>query len=173
MAFNKTHKQKKVKRMRGRNMGTHGSGARKNKRGSGNRGGIGMAGTGKRADHRKTYVQKKYNHGYFGKKGVTSLGSKRDTENRINLQTISLNLESFGKKNGDKWEIDAKNYKILGKGEVKGKLVINAKSASKTAIEKVSKAGGEIILKEKNKGYEKKNVNKESKEEEKVIVEKK
>ncbi|RLG13518.1 hypothetical protein DRN69_05460 [Candidatus Pacearchaeota archaeon] len=47
----------------------------------------------------------------------------------------------------DKCEINLKDYKILGQGDVKNKLIIKAKEASKSAIEKVKKAGGEILLK--------------------------
>jgi large subunit ribosomal protein L15 len=142
----KTHKRKKVSRQHGRKMGTHGTGARKNKRHSGHKGGKGMSGSGKRADHKKTRITKLYGHGYFGKKGITSLGSKRDKRKRINLQDIESNLEKYGNKKGDSFEINLEKYKILGKGEVKNKLIIKAKEASKSAIEKVKKAGGEIQL---------------------------
>ncbi|MCK4553106.1 uL15 family ribosomal protein [Candidatus Pacearchaeota archaeon] len=143
----KLKKRKKSSRMHGKNMGTHGRGARKKAQGSGHRGGKGMSGSGKRADHKKTLVTKLYGHKYFGKQGVTSRGTKRDKENRINLQQIELNLEKYGKKNKDSWEINLKKYKILGTGEVKTKLIIYAKSASKSAMEKVKKSGGEIIFK--------------------------
>lgn len=132
--------------MHGRKMGTHGRGARKKGKGSGHRGGIGMSGTGKRADHKKSLVLKLYGHKYFGKQGITSKGTKRDKRQRINLQQIQMNLEKYGKKIEDKWEIHLKNYKILGTGEVKNKLIIKAKEASKSAIDKVKKAGGEIQL---------------------------
>ena len=142
----KVHKRKKSSRYKGRGMGTCGTGARKNKRKSGHRGGKGMSGSGKRADHKKTKITKLYGHGYFGKKGITSIGTKRDIRKRINLQQIELNLEKYGKKKGDGFEINLENYKILGKGDIKNKLIIKAKEASKSAIEKVKKAGGEIIL---------------------------
>ena len=146
----KVHKRTKSSRQHGRKMGTHGTGARKNKRGSGMRGGKGMSGSGKRADHKKTLVTKLYGHGYFGKQGITSKGTKRDIRKRINLQQIELNLENYIKKGlekkGNGFEIDLISYKILGKGDVKNKLIIKAKEASKSAIEKVKKAGGEIIL---------------------------
>lgn len=142
----KTHKRKKSTRMHGHNMGTHGGGARKKRKGSGHRGGKGMSGSGKRSDQKKTLVLKKYGHKYFGKQGVTSRKTKRDTRQRINLQDIESNLEKYGKKVGDKWEIVLKKYKILGTGEVKNKLVIHAKEASKSAIEKVKAKGGEIIV---------------------------
>ena len=147
----KTKKRRKSSRMSGRNMGTHGRGARKKAQGTGHRGGKGMSGSGKRADHKKTLVTNLYGGKYFGKQGVTSRGTKRDTRQRINLNQIELNLEKY-EKDG---KINLKNYKILGTGEVKSKLVIEAKEASKSAIEKVKKAGGEIILPEKKKANEK------------------
>jgi large subunit ribosomal protein L15 len=144
----KTHKRKKSTRMHGHGMGTHGTGARKRNRKSGHRGGKGMSGSGKRADQKKTLVQKLYGHKYFGKQGITSRGTKRDIRQRINLAQIELHLEKYGKKVGDKWEMNLAKYKILGTGEVKNKLVIKCLGASKSAIEKVKKAGGEIIIKE-------------------------
>jgi large subunit ribosomal protein L15 len=147
----KTKKRKKSSRYKGRGMGTHGTGARKNKRKSGHKGGKGMAGSGKRADHKKTRITKIYGHEYFGKKGITSKGTKKDKRKRINLQEIETNLEKYGKEKNKGYEIDLKNYKILGDGEVKHKLIIKAKEASKSAIEKVKKAGGEIILPTKSK----------------------
>lgn len=142
----RTHKRKKSSRMHGRGMGTHGRGARKKARGSGHHGGKGMAGTGKRADHKKTLITKLYGNSYFGKQGITSKKTERDTRKRINLWQIESSPEKYGKKSGDKYEINLKKYKILGSGEVKNKLIINALEASKSAIEKVKKAGGEIIL---------------------------
>jgi len=147
----KTHKRKKSSRMHGRRMGTHGRGARKKAKGSGHRGGKGMAGTGKRADQKKTLITKLYGHGYFGKQGITSKGTKRDKRQRINLEQIELNLEKYGKKNAKGYEVNLSKYKILGKGEVKEKLIITALEASESAIEKIKKAGGEIILLKKQK----------------------
>lgn len=147
----KTKKRKKVSRMHGRKMGTHGTGARKNKRKSGNRGGIGMSGSGKRADHKKTLITKLYGSTYFGKKGVTSSGSKKDKRERINLDQIEKNLEKYGKKTSKGWEINLSKHKVLGKGEVKEKLIINCLEASKSAIEKVKNAGGEIVVREVKK----------------------
>lgn len=145
----KSKKRTKSSRMHGKGMGTHGWGARKKHKKSGHKGGKGMSGSGKRSDQKKTLVLKKYGHKYFGKQGITSKGTKRDIRQRINLQTIELNLEKYGKKVGDKWEINLSKYKILGTGEVKNKLIIQAQEASKSAIEKVKKLGGEILLKKK------------------------
>lgn len=148
----KTHKKKKSTRMRGNAMGTHGWGARKKHKKTGHRGGKGMSGSGKRADHKKTLVTKLYGNKYFGKQGITSKRTKRDIRKRINLENVEKNLEKYGKKVGDKFEINLLKYKILGTGEVKNKLIIKAKEASKSAIEKVKKMGGEIILPFSKKG---------------------
>ncbi len=160
----KIKKRKKSSRMHGRKMGTHGGGARKKRKGSGHRGGKGMSGSGKRADHKKTLVAKLYGHKYFGKQGVTSQKTKRDTRKRINIQQIELNLEKYGKKTANGFEINLKGYKILGTGEVKNKLIIKALEASKSAIEKIKKAGGEIILPTKEKKVEKNKKNEDKKE---------
>jgi large subunit ribosomal protein L15 len=147
----KTHKRKKVSRMHGRKMGTHGWGARKKHKKSGHRGGTGMAGTGKRGDQKTTLITKLYGHEYFGKQGITSRKTKRDTRQRINIRQIEKNLEKYGKKTSKGWEINLEKYKILGEGEVKEKMIISAREASASAIEKVKKAGGEIILSKEEK----------------------
>ena len=137
-------------------MGTAGHGSRKKHRSSGNRGGKGMAGTGKRADHKKTLVTKLYGHGYFGKQGITSRGTKKDKSNKINLGTIKSNFDNLIKKGiakpiKDGYEIDLKDFIILGEGDVKnlGKLIIKAKKASESALEKMKNIGGEIIIEQK------------------------
>jgi large subunit ribosomal protein L15 len=145
----KLKKTKKVKGQRGLGMGTHGSGARKNKRKSGNKGGIGMAGSGKRADHKKTLVQKRHGHNYFGKSGVTRGRNVRDIRKRINIGDIQSNLEKYGKKKGDAWEIELKKYKVLGTGEVKEKINLNCLEISVSAKEKIEKARGTVKVKEK------------------------
>ena len=141
--------------MKGRK--THGWGARKKHKKSGHRGGKGMAGSGKRADQKKTLVLKRYGNKYFGKQGVTSRKTQRDKRDRINLRQIEIDLESYIKKGTAKktekgFEINLESYKILGDGEIKNKLFIKAKEASKSAVEKVKKAGGEIILLSKKEG---------------------
>jgi large subunit ribosomal protein L15 len=140
----KVNKRKKSKRMRGKS--TNGSGSRKNNRDSGNKGGKGLAGTGKRADTKKTFILKKYGHNYFGKQGITSKKNKRDKTKKINLYSIISNIDSYGKKTEKGFEINLKNYKILGKGDVKDILIIKANSASKSAIRKVKEAKGDIIF---------------------------
>jgi large subunit ribosomal protein L15 len=151
MPLKSTHKRKKYSRMHGRKMGTAGTGARKMNRKSGHKGGVGMAGSGKRADHKKTLINKLYGNNYFGKQGVTSRGTKRDKRQRINLGQIQSQLDSFVKKGIAKkvtsgFEINLSKYKILRSGDVKDKFFITALEASTKAIEKISKAGGKVTL---------------------------
>lgn len=151
----KIKKRKRSSRMKGRGMGTHGRGSRKKAKKSGHHGGPGMAGSGKRADHKKSLVINLYGNNYFGKQGITSRGTKRDMRKRINLRDVELNLESYvkkglAKKSGDKYEINLGKYKILGGSKnykPKKKMMIKAMEASETAMELVKSAGGEIVLK--------------------------
>lgn len=130
----KLKKRKKFSRARGtRSCGW----AMKKHKGSGNRGGKGMSGTGKRADQRKTYVLSKL-YPYFGRKGFTSRKTGKKISNVLNLKNIK---EKYGKEK----EIKLEKYKILGEGEGFNSA-IHAKSASKSAIEKMERAGGRIIL---------------------------
>lgn len=170
----KTHKRKKSSRIRGAR--TCGWGFRQKHKGPGNRGGVGMAGSGKRADHKKQVIAEAVTKGnYFGKQGATSRGTKRDKQKRMNLIDIK---ENIFKKSGDR--IDLKKYIILGNGEG-FKAEITAKGASASAIEKMEKAGGKIILPTKTKKtaaadvavkkvIEKKVEPKEVKEEKKSVV---
>jgi len=172
MTLKKTHKRRKVSRMHGRKMGTHGWGARKKHKKSGHRGGTGMAGTGKRADQKTTLITKLYGHEYFGKQGITSRKTKRDTRQRINIQQIEKNLEKYGKKTSKGWEINLEKYKILGEGDIKEKLIIKARGASESAIKKVNKAGGEIILPKEDIKEEKAEDKKQIPVKEKVVKKK-
>ncbi|MFA6023194.1 MAG: uL15 family ribosomal protein [Candidatus Pacearchaeota archaeon] len=130
-AINK--KRKRSSRMRGSH--THGRGFKKKARGSGHRGGFGMAGTGKRADQKKTLLLN-MDEDYFGKKGL-NVKKKRYT---------IINVGELDKLSNGKKELDLKKFKILGNGEVKTALTIHAYSASESAVEKIKKAGGKIII---------------------------
>ena len=139
---------------RGKKAGTYGRGARKKAKKSGHRGGSGMSGTGKRSDQKKTLVIKLYGNNYFGKKGVTSRGTKKDKSDTINLRDIEANIQNYvksgvAKKTAKGFELNLESYKILAEGEAKNKLFIKAAGFSKRAEEKVKNAGGEIVLTEK------------------------
>ncbi len=144
----KLKKRKKSSRFRGTH--THGRGFKKKARGSGHRGGFGMAGTGKRADQKKTLVLNLYGKDYFGKDRALRREQKKPLIT-INIKKITENLESFIKNKKAKEEkgvisLNLKGYKLLGEGEIKQKLKIKASAASESALEKIKKAGGEIVI---------------------------
>lgn len=127
-------------RLRGHRGG--GYGARKKHRGKGSKGGMGMAGTGKKAGQKRTYVLK-YFPGYFGKKGFSSRNKRLDV---INLKDIQARKEYFierkiAKKTAEGIEINLKGYKVLGEGELKDKFIIKADKFSENAKEKIKKSG--------------------------------
>ncbi len=165
----KVHKRKKNSRIRGAK--TCGWGFRQKHKGHGNKGGVGMAGSGKRADHKKQSVLMLDKKGqYFGKQGATSRGTKKKKYKKINLYAIKDSL--FVKKG---CKIDLSKHKILGHGDG-FKAEITAKSATKSAIEKMEKAGGRIVLRTMTIGDGKQVIGGEGKvvvEEEKKVVEKK
>lgn len=132
------------KNTRERAHSTHGWGSRKRHRGSGSRGGYGMAGSGKRAQHKKQHILKFHGNEYYGRHGFFSTHKKQKA---INISDIELKLYKYGKKEGDCFVVDLNElgyYKLLGTGEVKHKLKIICGACSPGAKEKVEKAGGEI-----------------------------
>jgi large subunit ribosomal protein L15 len=134
------NKRKKNTRMRGKT--THGYGSMKKNRGAGNRGGRGMAGSGKRADQKKPTILKKYGSSYYGKKGFNT--HTRDKNTFLNLEYINKKLKD---KKGDFFIFDASKYsRVLSKGVLTKKVKITCKSFSKSALEKIKKAGGEAII---------------------------
>jgi len=133
---------KRTKFSRQRASHTHGWGSKKKHRGAGNRGGRGMAGTGKRGDQMKTLHWK--DKKYFGKHGFKKKGLKKEV-NTINIDYVEENLDKFLKEGVV--DLGKLGYnKLLGKGHVKSKLKIKVDNASAKAVEKVKKAGGEVIL---------------------------
>lgn len=141
------NKRKKNTRQRGHK--THGWGAKKKHRGQGNRGGRGMAGTGKRADSKKPSIWKT---DYFGKHGFISKTPKTRI-NAVNLGFIEQHIGRFlsndaVKKENDFYLIDLEKIgfnKLLGDGRISRKFRIKTPYASKAAVEKVKEAGGEVI----------------------------
>lgn len=142
------NKRKKNTRLRGSK--THGWGAKKKHRGQGHRGGRGMAGTGKRADSKKPSIWK--DKDYFGKHGFVSKTPKVKIK-AVNINFIEQHINKFlssdliKKENGFYFvELRKLGYnKLLGDGRVSIKFKIKVPYASKTAVEKVKEAGGEVI----------------------------
>lgn len=141
------NKRKKNDRQRGSM--THGWGAKKKHRGQGNRGGRGMAGTGKRADSKKPSIWKDKH--YFGKHGFVSKTPKVKI-NAVNINFLEQHIGRFLsnntiKKENDFYIVDLEKLgynKLLGDGRISAKIKIKTPYASKTAVEKVKEAGGEV-----------------------------
>lgn len=125
----------RAKKTRMRGSHTHKWGHKKKHRGSGSRGGTGMAGTGKRADHRKISTLKKYPD-YFGKHGFHSIWQrKRDV---INIDELPMQQEL---------NLDKMGYtKLLSRGKPALKYTITVREASEKAKQKIEAAGGKINL---------------------------
>ena len=171
----KVKKSKKSKKWRGNT--TQGHGARKKWKGSGHHGGVGMAGTGKRADQKKSLVIRLFGNNYFGKQGITGKSTKHKLNDVMNLGDIQKNLHSLIKEFEKNKELVLEDYKILGEGDLKEKLTIKARAFSESAREKIEKAGGKAIViinerKNKEKAKGEKNV-KDMASESKKLEEKK
>jgi len=122
----KRHK-KKVNKMRG--WRTHGGGFSKKRRGSGSR-----------MTHHRTYTTniahvRKYEPERLSQRGFVSRFAR----------IKAINLDDVDKKSGGMNEVDARNYKILGGGNITRPIKIKAHSFSKKALEKIKKAKGEAV----------------------------
>ncbi|MBS3100517.1 uL15 family ribosomal protein [Candidatus Woesearchaeota archaeon] len=142
------NRRKKNTRQRGSM--THGWGAKKKHRGKGHQGGAGMAGSGKRADSKKPSIWK--NERYFGKFGFVSKTPKVKI-NAVNVSYIEQHINKFLsnnliKKEDGFYSVELEKLgfnKLLGDGKVSMKLKIKTPYASKSAIEKVKEAGGDVV----------------------------
>ncbi len=145
------HKREKSSRMRGAKT-THGFGAKKKHRGSGNRGGFGMAGSGKRADQKKPTILKLFGPSYYGKHGFKMPLEVQVQVRIINIQDLQEKLDFFVKeklvtKEGDSFVVDLKKIgydKLVGKGVVRFKLKISAPSISNIVKAKIEEKGGAV-----------------------------
>jgi large subunit ribosomal protein L15 len=116
---------------------THGRGNVKNRRGSGNRGGRGMAGICKHKGTSKVAV------GYFGKVGFVR--PVRDAAVRV-AHLYDINQKALGnklEKKGGKYHFDFEG-KVLATGAVTVPLVIRATCWSRNVEKKLGEAGGQI-----------------------------
>ena len=140
------NKRKKVVRYRGSM--THGGGSKKKRRGSGNRGGKGMAGTGKRSDSKKPSIWKEK---YFGKRGFVSKNVRNITAININYleENILRHPSDAVNKENEIFSVDLSKLgfnKLLSTGKVTNKYKVKVPYASKKAIEKIKNYGGNVIL---------------------------
>lgn len=140
-----TNRRKKDVKQRGSH--THGWGSKKKHRGSGNRGGKGMASTGKRSDARKPSIWKEV---YFGKHGFVHMGAVHHKV--VNVNYLDQNIDKLVAANTAKAQdgvyvvniADLGFDKLLGKGRVSRKFNITAKYASAQSIDAIKAAGGEV-----------------------------
>ena len=145
------NRRKKSIKFRGHH--THGYGSKKKHRGSGHQGGVGMAGTGKKADQKKPSIWKDTK--YFGRHGFYSVMRKKiNTLNLFYLEEHFTGLLEKGKikKEGESYVVNLKDFKcnkLLGSGSVDHKYKIMTDYASAKAISKVAEKGGSVELKVK------------------------
>lgn len=105
---------------------------------AGSKGGVGRAGLHK---HKWSWTVK-YGKDVFGKHGFKRPWAKRGKE--ITVEKLA-ELASSEKKT----EIDLTEYgytKLIGSGQIDIKLTVKTLAASKSAIEKIKRAGGEVII---------------------------
>jgi large subunit ribosomal protein L15 len=156
------NKRKKNSRQRGSQ--THGGGSMKKRRGSGHRGGVGMAGTGKRGDQKKPSIWK--DPKYFGKFGFVSMSRAPETYG-IDIKTIEDRIDTLlrqgkAKNEGGAIAINLEDLgynKLLSTGNVTKKLIITTDFATEKAVAKIQKAGGEVkvlVVKKKKEEPKKK-----------------
>ncbi len=141
---------KRSKNSRQRGTHTHGWGSKKKHRGAGNRGGRGMAGSGKRGDAKKPSVWKGKKQ-YLGKSGF----KKKNIKSKIKSITIKTLIQEMPKLIGKKlaeekggvFVVDLGKIgcnKLLSTGNATLKLKITTSYASAKAVEKIKAAGGEV-----------------------------
>jgi large subunit ribosomal protein L15 len=139
--------KKRIKRIRGTR--TCGGGSAKKRRGKGSKGGSGHAGA--YAHHAVWSLKRGIRKGNNKSQLPTYNRSDDKTMNVGDLEEILEELIERGKaeEKGDGIYLDANELgiqKILGKGEVKKKLVLKANKISKTAQEKIERVGGSVEI---------------------------
>ena len=139
-------RKKKVIKMRGSR--THGWGLVH--RNSGQRGGAGNAGTGKRAHSNKPSF---WGKNYLGKQGFVKKGAVSDC-NCINIKEIEDKLpiwcaEKKVVQDGNVFVVDLCKLgfeKLLSTGKATKKFKLSVNIATEKAVEKIKKAGGDVVL---------------------------
>ncbi|MGC8710117.1 MAG: uL15m family ribosomal protein [Candidatus Micrarchaeia archaeon] len=113
-----------------------GAGNIKNRRGAGDRGGVGKGGRKHKFTH--IVVYEKYN---VGRKGFTHWGEKKLKE--MDLQGVSKLAIKSGE---SRPTLELRGYKVLGDGNMEKSAIVKASGFSKRAIEKIKKSGGEAVV---------------------------
>ncbi len=106
---------------------------------AGSKGGVGKAGLHK---HKWSWTVK-YGKDAFGKHGFKRAWIKRK-EREINIERL---VELIAKLNRTEIDLAELGYtKLLGKGVINTEIKVSVPAASKSAIEKIKNAGGEVII---------------------------
>ena len=135
------HKERKTRKMRGSR--THGYGRIGQHRDAGSKGQRKVG----RHKHLWSYVVT-HEPDYFGKHGFTSPQSLKRKENVINvakLEEIAV-LSTETEKGKTHVNLTSLGYtKLLGTGKITKPLTVTVPACSKTAEEKIKKAGGQVL----------------------------
>jgi len=141
------HKQRKTRKMRGSR--THGYGRIGQHRDAGSKGHRKVG----RHKHLWSYVTT-HEPDYFGKHGFTSPQSLKRKESTINIKQLSdIAAETIIEKGKTHVNLTSLGYtKLLGTGKITKPLIVNVPSCSKSAEEKIKKAGGQIVTQTQENG---------------------
>ena len=142
------HKERKTRKMRGSR--THGYGRIGQHRDAGSKGQRKVG----RHKHLWSYVVT-HEPDYFGKHGFTSPQSLKRKENVINvakLDEIAV-LSTETEKGKTHVNLTSLGYtKLLGTGKITKPLTVTVPACSKTAEEKIKKAGGQVLTASQENG---------------------
>jgi large subunit ribosomal protein L15 len=141
------HNQRKTRKMRGSR--THGYGRIGQHRDAGSKGQRKVG----RHKHLWSYVTT-YEPDYFGKHGFTSPQSLKRKENTINIKQLSeIAAETTTEKGKTNVNLTSLGYtKLLGTGKITKPLTVTVPACSKSAEEKIKKAGGQIVTQTQENG---------------------
>jgi len=142
------HKERKTRKMRGSR--THGYGRVGQHRDAGSRGHRKVG----RHKHLWSYVTA-HEPNYFGKHGFTSPQSIKRKEKIINVSKLDeIAILSTEKEKGKTHvNLTSLGYtKLLGTGKITKPLTVTVSACSKTAEEKIKKAGGQVLTQAQEEG---------------------
>jgi len=141
------HKLRKIRRTRGSR--TQGYGRIGQHRDAGSKGHRKVG----RHKHLWSYVST-YEPDYFGKHGFTSPQSLKRKEKTLNLEKLEELSRNFQVEEG-KLNVDLTSLgftKLLGTGKITKPLTVTIATCSKTAAEKIKRAGGEVLIASQENG---------------------
>jgi len=129
------------RRFKHRGNRTHGGGNTKNRRGKGNRGGVGRAGYHKH-NWLRTIKEEGTNKKDKGLSGFTN--PTRKVYRQISLEQLDKDIISlkYQKSDAGVYQVSLPNTKVLSGGAITQKAAVKAYAFSAKAKEKIEKAGG-------------------------------